>query len=110
MPPIEESVLVRLLQKNPKMIVNHYGDLSLSLWCRIMILQVGTSFGGATFVKKRNKMDPKRAEDLVYAHDPLDGVGIELAELSLDEPELEALMFFDDGNRGEETDTISVSS
>ncbi|KEH38421.1 hypothetical protein MTR_2g070750 [Medicago truncatula] len=32
------------------MIVNHYGDLSL--WCRIMILHVETSFGGATFVNK----------------------------------------------------------
>jgi len=43
-------------------------------------------------------------------HDPLDGVGIELVDLSLDEPELEATMFFDDGNGGEETDTIRVSS
>lgn len=59
---------------------------------------------------KRNKMDPKRVEDVVYAHDPLDGVGIELVELSLNEPELEATMFFDDGNGGEETDTIRVSS
>jgi hypothetical protein len=58
---------------------------------------------------KRNKMDPKRAEDLVYVHTNV-GVGIELAELSLDEPELEATMFFDDGNGGEETDTIRVSS
>jgi len=24
---------------------------------------------------KRNKKDPKRADNLVYAHDPLDGVG-----------------------------------
>ncbi|GAU35525.1 hypothetical protein TSUD_155560 [Trifolium subterraneum] len=66
---------------------------------------------------KRNKMDPKRAEDLVYvhtnlrllsrkeegykkgetklwdisgdAHEALDAVGIEFAALSLDEPELE---------------------
>lgn len=44
------------------------------------------------------------------AYDPFDGVGIELAELSLDEPELEATMFFDDGNGGEETDTIRVPS
>jgi hypothetical protein len=44
------------------------------------------------------------------AHDPFNGVGIELAELSLDEPELEATMFFDDGNVGEEIDTICVSS
>ena len=43
------------------------------------------------------------------AHDPLNGVGIELAVLSSDEPELEATMFFDDGNGGEETDTIRVS-
>ncbi|AES92493.1 hypothetical protein MTR_4g130640 [Medicago truncatula] len=59
---------------------------------------------------KRNKMDPKRVEDVVYAHDLLDCVGIELAELSLDESELETTMFFDDGNGGEETDTILVSS
>ncbi|GAU16301.1 hypothetical protein TSUD_299330 [Trifolium subterraneum] len=86
---------------------------------------------------KRNKMDPKRAEDLVYvhtnlrllsrkeegykrgetklwdisgdAHEALDAVGIEFAALSLDEPELEVTMFFDDGNGGEETDTIRVS-
>jgi len=44
------------------------------------------------------------------AHDPLGGVGIKLAELSLDETELEATMFFGDGNGGEETDTIRVSS
>jgi hypothetical protein len=43
-------------------------------------------------------------------HDPLDNVGIELVALSLDEPKLEATMFFDDGNRGEETDTIRISS
>jgi hypothetical protein len=30
------------------------------------------------------------------AHDSLDGVGIELARLSLDELELEATMFYDD--------------
>ncbi|XP_058759672.1 uncharacterized protein LOC131632983 [Vicia villosa] len=95
-------------------------------------------FASFDSIEGRNKMDPKRAEDLVYvhtnlrllssneegykkgetklwdisgdAHDPLDGVGIELAELSLDEPELEVTMFFDDGNGGEETDTIRVSS
>jgi len=44
------------------------------------------------------------------AHDPIDGVGIELAVLPSDEPELKATMFFDDGNEGEETDTIRVSS
>ncbi len=44
------------------------------------------------------------------AHDLLDGVGIELAELSLDEPGFKATMFFDYGNEGEETDTIRVSS
>lgn len=75
-------------------------------------------------------MDPKRVEDLVYvhtnlrllsrkedgykkgqsrmwdisgdAHEPLDGVGIELAELSLDEPDLEVDLYLDDGNGGEE--------
>ncbi|MCI76743.1 HAT family dimerization domain containing protein, partial [Trifolium medium] len=31
------------------------------------------------------------------------------AALSLDEPKLEATLFFDDGNGGEETDTIRVS-
>ncbi|KEH25447.1 hypothetical protein MTR_6g023775 [Medicago truncatula] len=36
------------------------------------------------------------------AHEPLDGVGIELAELSLDEPDLEAYLYLDDGNGGEE--------
>lgn len=85
---------------------------------------------------KRNKLDPKRAQDLVYvhtnlrllsrkdegygkgetrlwdisgdAHDPIDGVGIELAEMSLDEPDLEAMLFLDDGNGGEDIDTIGV--
>ncbi|KAH1232682.1 hypothetical protein GmHk_09G025276 [Glycine max] len=85
---------------------------------------------------KRNKMDPKRAEDLVFVHsnlrllsrkeegykkgetrlwdingdvhDPLDdsaGV-LEMADLSLDEPDLEAMLFLDDGNGGEENVTI----
>jgi hypothetical protein len=86
---------------------------------------------------KRNKIDPKRAEDLVYVHtnlrllsrkeegykkgqtklwdisgdehEALDAVEIEFAALSLDEPELEVTMFFDDGNGGEEIDTIRVS-
>lgn len=61
-------------------------------------------------ISKEIKWIQKGVEDLVYAHDPLDVVGIELAELSLDEPKLEATMFFDDGNRGEETDTVRVSS
>lgn len=30
---------------------------------------------------------------------------LELAELSLDEPELEAMLFLDDGNEGEENET-----
>ena len=33
---------------------------------------------------------------------------LELAELSLDEPELEAMLFLDDGNEGEENETGSV--
>lgn len=87
---------------------------------------------------KRNKMDPKRAEDLVFVHsnlrllsrkeegykkgetrlwdingdvhDPLDdSVGVlEMADLSLDEPDLEAMLFLDDGNGGEENETIRV--
>ncbi|RZB86618.1 hypothetical protein D0Y65_026610 [Glycine soja] len=87
---------------------------------------------------KRNKMDPKRAEDLVVVHfnlrllsrkeegykkgetilwdingdvhDPLDdnaGV-LEMANLSLDEPDLEAMLFLDDGNGREENETIRV--
>ncbi|KAG4991493.1 hypothetical protein JHK82_025010 [Glycine max] len=87
---------------------------------------------------KRNKMDPKRAEDLVFVHsnlrllsrkkegykkgetrlwdingdvhDPLDdsaGV-LEMEDLSLDEPDLEAMLFLDDGNGGEENETIRV--
>ncbi|KAK7316614.1 hypothetical protein RJT34_00206 [Clitoria ternatea] len=86
---------------------------------------------------KRNKMDPKRAEDLVYVHSNLrllsrkddtyakgetklwdisgdmhapldDGAGfLELAEMSLDEPELEAMLFLDDGNGGDETETVN---
>ncbi|KAH1213714.1 hypothetical protein GmHk_14G041617 [Glycine max] len=87
---------------------------------------------------KRNKMDPKRAEDLVFVHsnlrllsrkeegykkgetrlwdingavhDPLDdsaGV-LEMKDLSLDEPDLEAMLFLDDGSGGEENETIRV--
>lgn len=83
-------------------------------------------------------MDPKRAEDLVFVHsnlrllsrkeegykkgetrlwdingdvhDPLDdsaGV-LEMTNLSLDEPDLEAMLFLDDGNGGEENETIRV--
>ncbi|KAG5521605.1 hypothetical protein RHGRI_033985 [Rhododendron griersonianum] len=79
---------------------------------------------------KRNKMTPKRAEDLVFIHsnlrllsrrtrqymegqtkmwdiagDAFDTFGdvgeLEIAQLSLDEPELEAVVFTDDGNDGE---------
>ncbi|KAH1094202.1 hypothetical protein GLYMA_14G117400v4 [Glycine max] len=80
-------------------------------------------------------MDPKRGEDLVYAHsnlqflsrkgegykkgetklwyisgdvhDPLDdGAGLlEMTDLSLDELELKVMLFLDDGNE-EENDTI----
>ncbi|AES78440.2 hypothetical protein MTR_7g031710 [Medicago truncatula] len=39
----------------------------------------------------------------------LDGVGIELAELSLDEPDLEADLYLDDGNEGEKIETINVN-
>ena len=83
-------------------------------------------------------MDPKRAEDLVFVHsnlrllsrkeegykkgetrlwdingdvhDPFDdsaGV-LEMADLSLDEPDLEAMLFLDDGNGGEGNETIRV--
>ncbi|KAI8567563.1 hypothetical protein RHMOL_Rhmol02G0131600 [Rhododendron molle] len=76
---------------------------------------------------KRNKMTPKRAEDLVYIHsnlcllsrrtrqymegqtkmwdiagDAFDSFGdvgeLDIAQLSLDEPELEAVVFTDDGD------------
>ncbi|KAG5556173.1 hypothetical protein RHGRI_006710 [Rhododendron griersonianum] len=79
---------------------------------------------------KRNKMTPKRAEDLVFIHinlrllsrrtrqymegqtkmwdiagDAFDTFGdvgdLEIAQLSLDEPELEAVVFTDDGDDGE---------
>jgi len=88
---------------------------------------------------KRNKIHPKRAEDLVYIHtnlrllsrksegykegdnkiwdisgdtyDQLDnGAGLlEVANLSLDEPDMEAMLFVDDGNRRDEIDSVSVS-
>ncbi|RZC19025.1 hypothetical protein D0Y65_006031 [Glycine soja] len=43
-------------------------------------------------------------------HDPLDdSVGVlEMADLSLDEPDLEAMLFLNDGNGGEENETIRV--
>jgi len=34
----------------------------------------------------------------MHAYESLDGVGIELAELSLDEPDLEADLYLDDGD------------
>ena len=78
---------------------------------------------------RRNKMTPKRAEDLVFIHsnlrllsrrtpqymqgetkmwdiagdafDSFQDIGeLEIAQLSLDEPELEAMVFSEDGNRG----------
>lgn len=82
---------------------------------------------------KRNKLTPARAEDLVFVHSNLrllsrnsknneaermwdlggdgfesfDGVGIlEIANLSLDEPDLEAVLFHDE----DEQDTMVVSS
>ena len=33
---------------------------------------------------------------------------LEMADLSLDEPDLEAMLFLDDGNGGEENETIRV--
>ncbi len=82
---------------------------------------------------KRNKMTPKRAEDLVFIHsnlrllsrrsrqymegqtkmwdiagdafDSFEDVGeLGIAQLSLDEPELEAVLFTDDGDDGEIAD------
>ncbi|KAL3027196.1 hypothetical protein AAZX31_03G036600, partial [Glycine max] len=57
---------------------------------------------------KRNKMDLKRAEDLVFVHSNLSVGVLEMADLSLDEPDLEAMLFLDDGNGGEENETIRV--
>ncbi|KAG5532188.1 hypothetical protein RHGRI_026721 [Rhododendron griersonianum] len=80
---------------------------------------------------KRNKMTPKRAEDLVFIHsnlrllsrrtrqymegqtkmwdiagDAFDTFGdvgeLEIAQLSLDEPELEAVVFMDDGDESDD--------
>ncbi|KEH26572.1 hypothetical protein MTR_6g465000 [Medicago truncatula] len=42
------------------------------------------------------------------AHESLDDVGIELAELSLDEPDLEADLYLDDVNGGEKIETINI--
>nr|CAD1833632.1 unnamed protein product [Ananas comosus var. bracteatus] len=75
---------------------------------------------------KRNKITPQRAADLVYVHtnlrrapeyikektkmrdvgedsfDTSDGVGLlEIANLSLDEPNLENVVFIDDSNENE---------
>ncbi|KAF1888760.1 hypothetical protein Lal_00036802 [Lupinus albus] len=87
---------------------------------------------------KRNKLKPERAEDLVYVHTNLrllsrkseeykqgdtkmwdiagdawedfDSVGtLQVATLSLDEPKVEAVLFIDDGQGGDEIDTISIS-
>ena len=43
-------------------------------------------------------------------HDSLDDSAriLEMADLSLDEPDLEAMLFLDDGNGGEENETIRV--
>ncbi|KAJ1381854.1 Zinc finger, BED-type [Sesbania bispinosa] len=86
---------------------------------------------------KRNRLNPKRAEDLVFIHtnlrllsrkgksykegesklwdlaadewDPSEGVGVlEVASLSLDEPDLEAVLFTDDGDGNDEIDTVRV--
>ncbi|XP_027342768.1 uncharacterized protein LOC113855350 [Abrus precatorius] len=86
---------------------------------------------------KRNRLNPKRAEDLVFVHtnlrllsrksknysegesrmwdiggdewDSIEGVGIlEVASLSLDEPDLEAVIFTDDVEGNNEIDTVKV--
>ena len=82
---------------------------------------------------KRNKMTPQRAEDLVFVHnnlrllsrrspqymegntklwdiggdgfDSLEGAGLlEIATLSLDEPDMESVLFTDDGEGNEDVD------
>ncbi|KAJ1443109.1 Ribonuclease H-like superfamily [Sesbania bispinosa] len=86
---------------------------------------------------KRNRLNPKRAEDLVFIHtnlrllsrkgksykegesklwdlaadewDPSEGADVlEVASLSLDEPDLEAVLFTDDGDGNDEIDTVRV--
>ncbi|CAL5401645.1 unnamed protein product [Camellia sinensis] len=86
---------------------------------------------------RRNKMTPKRAEDLIFIHnnlrllsrrtpqymqgqtktwdiagdafDSFEDVGeIEIATLSLDEPELEAIVFTDDGDGGDGSDDEAI--
>ncbi|KAF7841974.1 Dimer_Tnp_hAT domain-containing protein [Senna tora] len=86
---------------------------------------------------KRNKINPKRAEDLLFVHtnlrllsrqsskynegetrmwdirgdkaEPFDGAGtLEVSSLSLDEPELEAVIFIDDGQGNNEISTVQV--
>uniref|UniRef100_A0A5B7AFB0 BED-type domain-containing protein n=1 Tax=Davidia involucrata TaxID=16924 RepID=A0A5B7AFB0_DAVIN len=88
---------------------------------------------------RRNKMTPQCAEDLVFVHsnlrllsrrtpqymqgetkmwdiagdtfDSFEDVGVlEVANLSLDEPELEAVVFMDDGNEREEEEEDEVGS
>ncbi|GAV83902.1 hypothetical protein CFOL_v3_27347, partial [Cephalotus follicularis] len=88
---------------------------------------------------KRNKMTPQRAEDLVFVHtnlrllsrrsptykeggskmwdiggdhhDSFEDVGVlEVANLSLDEPDMEAVIFTDDGLENEENENIEVES
>ena len=86
---------------------------------------------------KRNRLNPKRAEDLVFIHtnlrlllrrtksyhegetkmwdiggdewDPFEGAGIlQVASLSLDEPDLETVLFTDDGEGNNEIETVRV--
>ncbi|KAF7843886.1 Dimer_Tnp_hAT domain-containing protein [Senna tora] len=86
---------------------------------------------------KRNKINPKRAEDLVFVHtnlrhlsrqsskynegetrmwdiggdraEPFDGAGtLKVSSLSLDERELEAVIFIDDGQGNNEISTVRV--
>ncbi|KAF1869354.1 hypothetical protein Lal_00018448 [Lupinus albus] len=87
---------------------------------------------------KRNKLKPKRAKDLVYVHTNLrllsrkieeykqedtkmwdiagdawedfDSAGtLKVTTLSLDEPKVEVVLFANDGQGGDEIDTISIS-
>ncbi|KAL2951534.1 hypothetical protein AAZX31_19G056900 [Glycine max] len=48
---------------------------------------------------KRNKMTPHRAEDLVFVHSSLHLLS-RIANLSLDEPELEVVFFNEDDQEG----------
>ncbi|KAG4930462.1 hypothetical protein JHK82_047533 [Glycine max] len=94
--------------------------------------------GSSTPILQKKQNGSKEGEDLVFVHSNLrllsrkeegykkgetrlwdingdvhdsldDSAGIlEMADLSLDEPDLEAMLFLDDGNGGEENETIRV--